>query len=216
MKVSGKPSGSFPQIPSFSVIKRPPLALPASTAALPQLPALPQPHPASVRCHGKNLGQNMNLEETPRTLSVGHGPAQSVPSWDTAWGHEEGARTATGLPPKSEYPPGRQGCVLAFSRSSKQLSPHTPPASSTSLQSFLIRFGGRTKYFPTHWNAQAHWVYTYCSPFPLLLQFKVRCWYIHEDAVIIFSLIYLFFLRGYIRICLSDVGNTLFKPSVSA
>lgn len=147
MKVSGKPSGSFPQISSFSVIKRTPLALPASTAAL---PALPQPHPASVRCRAKSLGQNMNLEETPRTLSVGHGPAQSMPAWDTAWGHEEGARTATGFPPKSEYPPGRQGRVLAFSRSSKQLSPHTPPASSTSLQSVLIHFGGRTGYFPTH------------------------------------------------------------------
>lgn len=145
-----------PQVPSpksllsLSLRGLPSLSWQAQERALPQLPALLQPHPASVHCHGKSLAQNMNLEETPETLSVGHGPAQSMPSWDTAWGHEEGARTATGFLPKSEYPPGRQGRVLTFPRSSKQLSPHTPPASSTSLQSFLIHFGGWTEYFPTH------------------------------------------------------------------
>lgn len=57
-----------------------------------------QPHRAPGHCHGKSLGQNINLEQTPNTLSLGMGQPRAMPSWETAWGHEEGLGLQQGSP----------------------------------------------------------------------------------------------------------------------
>lgn len=124
-RVCRKPSSSFPRL-LLSVL-----------SGGPPLPSLPAQPLCSQQPPSHQWGKPCFESRPP-----------APPPWGTVQprvcppGRQTGAQgTATAFPPKSERTLGLQGHVLAFSRSSKWLSPHSPPASSASLQPVLTHFG---------------------------------------------------------------------------
>lgn len=92
---------------------------------------------------------------------------------------------------------------------------HFPEAPSSSAPVPTISSAAAVRFYPLRWQESfsmhwtMHWCYTHCSLFPSLLQFKVKCWYICEDAGILSSSIHLCFQRVHLGSGLSELMQNL-------